>query len=139
MSLRMILRMATVPARRIDRPISLGTRLTAYGEGCIWCLNVHAPDLGDYRLILSQDAEPGPNPYLGFLFAELRDSEDDPSLRESFTDDGDRDPEALARGLIDVLLLQAEDRPEDSVIERWRERLAELIQAKRSQAKQGGG
>jgi len=134
----MILRMTTVPARRIDRPISLGTRLTAYGEGCIWCLNVHAPDLGDYRLILSQDAEPGPDPYLGFLFAELRDSEDDPSLRQSITDVGDRDPEALARGLIDVLLLQAEDRPEDSVIERWRERLAELIQAKRRQVEQSG-
>jgi len=133
------LRMTTMPARRLDRPLSFGTRLTAYGEGCIWCLNVHAPDLGDYRLALSQDAEPGPDPYLGFLFAELRDTEDDPSLRQSITDAGDRNPEALARGLIDVLLLQAEDRPDEAVIERWRERLAELILDKRRQVKQGGG
>ncbi|HET7065210.1 MAG TPA: hypothetical protein VFI49_13120 [Rudaea sp.] len=130
--------MTTMPARRLDQPLSFGTRLTAYGEGCIWCLNVHAPDFGDYRLALSQDAEPGPDPYLGFLFAELRDTEDDPSLRQSITDAGDRDPEALARGLIDVLLLQAEDRPDEAVIERWRERLAELIQDKRKQVRQNG-
>jgi len=133
------LRMTTMPARRLDRPLSFGTRLTAYGEGCIWCLNVHAPDLGDYRLALSQDAEPGPDPYLGFLFAELRDTEEDPSLRQSITDAGDRDPESLARGLIDVLLLQAEDRPDETVIERWRERLAELIQDKRRQVRHSGG
>jgi hypothetical protein len=59
-------------------------------------------------------------------------------LRQSITDVGDRDPEALARGLIDVLLLQAEDRPDESVIERWRERLAELIQDKRKQVGQNG-
>jgi hypothetical protein len=133
---RYYLRMTTVPARRLERPILQGTRLTAYGEGCIWCLNVHAPDMGDYRLTLSQDAEPGPDPYLGFLLAELRDTEDDPSLRQSITDDGDHDPEALARGLIDVLLLQAEDRPDEGVIERWRERLAELIVDKRTRGRQ---
>lgn len=131
------LHMTTVPARRLERPILQGTRLTAYGEGCIWCLNVHAPELGDYRLTLSQDAEPGPDPYLGFLLAELRDTADDASLRQSIVDGDDHDPEALAKGLIDVLLLQAEDRPDESVIERWRERLAELIQDKRTQSKRG--